>query len=176
VELAVRAGVEVPFRRPPNLATDDASHLDVVRHALDWYRATTGGLPDAVVLLQPTSPFRTGADIDGAVARLRQGARAVVGVAQCREHPDRCYIIEGGHLRPYGVASAAARRQDLPPAYRVNGALYVIEPGHLLDTAQFIPPDAVPYVMPIERSVDIDTEMDLMWAAFCLQFGAATRP
>ena len=171
VARAVANGIEAPFVRPESLATDDASHFDVVRHALDWYRGETGGWPDAFVLLQPTSPFRTAEDIDNAVDTLERGAPAVVSVCECLEHPGRCYRMDDGRLRPYDGQVAPARRQDLVPAYRVNGAIYAMAPQLLMATRRFVPDETTPLFMPIERSVDIDTERDLDWAEFCWSSG-----
>jgi CMP-N-acetylneuraminic acid synthetase len=168
---AEAAGIEAPFRRPAALAADDTPHLDVVRHALEWYRDHTGALPDFVVLLQPTSPFRTAEDIDRAVALAIERHGPVVGVTECLEHPARCYRIEDGLLEPYDSQLSSRRRQDLPPAYRVNGAIYVSSPQRLFETGLFVPDGTVPFQMPVARSVDIDTEMDLAWAEFCLSSG-----
>jgi N-acylneuraminate cytidylyltransferase len=171
IALAEAAGIEVPFHRPASLAADETPHLDVVRHALDWYAADAGAMPRWLVLLQPTSPFRTARDIDDAVARAEKRSAAVVGVCECQEHPARCYRIEAKGLMPFDARWHGARRQDLPPVYRVNGAIYVSRPDQLLQTGQFVPPGALPYLMPVTRSVDIDTEADLAWAEFCLASG-----
>jgi len=164
-------GAEVPFRRPPELAGDASSHISVVEHALGWLEAQERFLQDYVVLLQPTSPLRTSADIDAAVSlALRTGADAVVGVCKAEDHP---YLVkrvdENGGLVDYVTPPLAyARRQDFPPAWVLNGAVYVNRRESLLRTRSFVPPGARPYVMPRERSIDIDTPADLAAAAAAL--------
>ncbi len=151
-------GCDVPFRRPAQLATDDASSIDVVLHALD-------ALPGygVVVLLQPTSPQRTATDIDTACARLQDaGAPACVSVARVELSPHWMYELRNGdRLRPVVEAgSAASRRQELPPVYMLNGAIYVARTEWLRRSRRFMSDDTVAYVMPARRSIDIDTRDD----------------
>lgn len=176
IPLAEQFGIEVPFKRPAELATEEAPQAGVVRHALAWYEATTGVLPAAVVLLQPTSPFRTGADIDTAVAMFtEQAAPAVVGVAEPRDHPTLCYHLDhAGALLMDSSVGPEIRRQDHFVTYRINGAVYVNRPEDLLAGDRFVIPGTRPLVMSQERSVDIDTAMDLQWAEFCVQHGYAS--
>jgi len=167
-------GAEVPFRRPAELAGDRSSHISVVEHALRWLESEERYLPDYVVLLQPTSPLRTSADIDAAVSlALGKNADAVVGVCVAENHP---YLVKGldgnGGLVDYVTPPLAyARRQDFPPAYVINGAVYVNRREALLRSGSFVPPGALPYVMPRERSIDIDTPADLDAAAAALRAG-----
>ena len=159
------AGAEVPFTRPTELAQDTSSHIGVVLHALDWLEADEGRLPDYLLLLQPTSPLRTAEDIDAAIALAAQtGAASVVGVCPAHTHP---YLAKS--LSPQGRLAdfltidrrAYLRRQDLPPAYALNGAVYLTRPTILRQERTFLPADSVPYVMPAERSLDVDTLWDL---------------
>lgn len=167
-------GVEVPFLRPAELSTDTASHLSVVEHALQWLESGEKVRPDVVVLLQPTSPLRTAADIDACVALAsRTAAPAVVSVCEAVDHPFLVKKLdEGGRLVDYVTPGLAyARRQDFPAAYVLNGAVYVNRRDSLLRDRSFVPPGALPYVMPRERSIDIDTAADLAAAE-----AALTRP
>lgn len=154
------AGCEVPFRRPAELATDTASSLDVVLHALD-------SLPgfDVVMLLQPTSPLRTAADIDAACERfVATGAPCCVSVAPVAQSPYWMYRLgDGDTLQPLlALPEGATRRQDLPPVYALNGAIYIADVAWLRRTRGFVGEGTVAHVMPAERSLDIDTEAD--WA------------
>lgn len=169
-------GIEVPFTRPAELATESARQSGVLRHALAWYEMATGALPAVIVLLQPTSPFRTAADIDAAVAIFtEQAAPAVVGVTEMHDNPALCYRLdEAGALLVDSSVSPEVRRQDYSTVYRVNGAVYVNRPEDLLTGDRFVVPGTRPLVMPQVRSVDIDTETDLQWAEFCLQRGFAS--
>ncbi len=155
-------GCDVPFRRPAELATDQAASIDVVFHALD-------ALPgyDVVVLLQPTSPLRTAADIDAACQILEASlAPACVSVCTVEQSPYWMYRIDDqGRLSPFVDTHARlARRQDLPPVFIPNGALYIADASWLRTSRSFLSPQTVAYVMPTGRSLDIDTADD--FAAF----------
>jgi CMP-N-acetylneuraminic acid synthetase len=157
-------GAEVPFLRPPELAGDASSHLSVVEHALSWLHSNERFVPEAVVLLQPTSPLRTAQDIDASVdLAIQRNAEAVVSVCEAEDHPFLVKRLnERGELEDF-VSSGLryARRQDFPPAYRINGAVYVNRTESLLRTRTFVPPGALPYVMSRRDSIDIDTPVDL---------------
>lgn len=127
-ETARRWGAEVPFVRPPELATDTVSLIPVVQHAL----AAMDGLgfrADAVVSLQPTSPGLTGADVDAAVAKLEEsGADSVATVLRVEhEHPYWAKRLEGDRVLPFSAETNESylQRQDLPPAYVFDGAIFV---------------------------------------------------
>ncbi|MBC3932351.1 acylneuraminate cytidylyltransferase family protein [Undibacterium curvum] len=165
-EVAARFGCTVPFTRPQELATDESSSMDVVYHALEQ-------LPDfdVVVLLQPTSPLRTAADIE-ACLNLMQSAPAVVSVRPSEDHPYLTFEInDEGTLAPYAKPSAdqSLRRQDLPGAWCLNGAIYAADTKWLREQRSFISPGTVAYQMPSERSIDIDTPADLRLAGQLLQ-------
>ncbi len=156
-------GCEVPFRRPADLATDTATSIDVVLHALD-------ALPgfDVVVLLQPTSPLRSAADIDAACARYPVGGGgSCVSVAPVEQSPYWMYRLRDDQsLDPLLPLSAEiTRRQDLPPVFALNGAIYISDAASLRRSRTFITPQTVAHVMPLARSIDIDTEAD--FEAFC---------
>lgn len=166
-EIAVaarRCGAEVPFLRPAELARDDSPHIDVVLHALTWLDEQEDYRPDYVVLLQPTSPLRTAEDIDAAICLARErNADAVVSVCETHDHP---YLVRrltvDGRLEEFVPCPLAyARRQDLPPAFALNGAIYVNRRESLLASMNLCPAGAHAYVMPVERSLQIDTDWDL---------------
>jgi N-acylneuraminate cytidylyltransferase len=158
IAAAREAGCEVPFVRPPQLATDTASMLDVVHHAVK----ECGDGFKWVVLLQATSPLRTAADIDATIDACRDAdAPACVTVTPSDKSPLWMFYREvDGHMRPVLDGLPTFRRQDLPPAFTLNGAVYVARISWLADRNSFLSPDTVCHVMPRERSVDIDTEMD----------------
>jgi len=159
-------GAQVPFMRPPELAADETPGIDPVLHAI-------GELPayDAVLLLQATSPLRTTADIDGILALASQtGAPAVVSVCEPEDHPNWMYRLDAGsRLEPLLTAPAAARRQDLPPVYALNGAMYFARTAWLRETRGFLSDETRGYPMPAERSVDIDTPLDWRVAEMLLK-------
>lgn len=173
-ETARRWGADVPFLRPAELAGDASPHIDVVLHALAWLDEHQGYRPDYVVLLQPTSPLRTAGDIDAAVSLARaRNADAVVSVCETHDHP---YLVRrlsvDGRLEEFVPCPLAyARRQDLPAAYALNGAIYVNRRESLANTKSLCPAGAWAYEMPVERSLQIDREWELRLAEFVL--GAA---
>jgi N-acylneuraminate cytidylyltransferase len=140
------------------LASDTASTTDVVLHALD-------ALPgyDVVVLLQPTSPLRTASDIDAACAKFAtSGAPACVSVSRVEQNPYWMYRLgDDDALLPIIEPSEAARRQDLPDVYMLNGAVYIAATAWLRQTRTFLTRDTVAHVMPVDRALDIDTAADL---------------
>lgn len=161
-------GVATRYRRPAQLAGDDAPMLATLEHALEWQARERGSMPDEVLLLQPTSPLRTVADIDGAVARFRQSAaETLASVHRLAEHPCECVVADGDGWR-YLVSPppAAARRQDYRGGYYfINGAIYLARSVALLRERRFVVPGAtLLYEMPRARGVDIDSPLDLAYA------------
>lgn len=158
--IAVQWGGEVPFLRPAELARDDSPGIAPVIHILK-----TEGFSeyDLVVLLQPTSPLRKVEDIDGAIAfMVNRNAKACVSVVEPDKSPFWMFFLDGtGHLVPL-LEGDFACRQDIPPVYALNGAVYVAEVSWLLSKQAFISDETVAYTMPKDRSIDIDTETDLM--------------
>jgi N-acylneuraminate cytidylyltransferase len=151
-------GCDVPFRRPAELASDQATSIDVVLHALRE-------LPefDFVMLLQPTSPLRTSSDIDAAFkTMLANDAPACVSVVEVEQSPYLMYNLNyGGRLRSlFEPWPSANRRQDLPPVYALNGAIYIAKIEWLLQKKSFLSLETIAYKMPKERSLDIDDEID----------------
>ncbi len=169
-EVARNAGALVPWLRPTELANDRASSADVALHALDWYERERGAV-DGLLLLQPTSPFRTRGTIECGIALFNQNShRPVVGVSPADSHPMWCFKVEGNVMRPFtDNGGLHLRSQDLPPAYVVNGAFYLLTPGELRATRSFHHGDMVPLVLDEPREViDIDTEWDWRLAVAAL--------
>ena len=159
--VALQWGAEVPFLRPPELAADDTPGIAPVLHAFEQ-------LPEVsqVLLLQPTSPLRSFVDIEGIVAfqRERQCA-SLVSVCASGKHPQWIYrLAESGELNPFLPPAPADCRQQLEPAYTLNGAMYLCDRAWLQNHGSFVGPGTLGYPMPPERSVDIDTPLDWLWA------------
>jgi CMP-N,N'-diacetyllegionaminic acid synthase len=162
--IAKKCGAEVPFLRPKKLAQDGTPHVDVVLHAIKWFAAHQDFHPVYVVLLQPTSPMRIAADIDGAISlALCKRADAVVSVVETHAHPylTRKMCLDGT-LEPFmSCPLHYPRRQDLPKAFLVNGAVFVNSRVSLLRDRTFYPKRSFGYVMPPERSLQIDSLWDV---------------
>lgn len=163
------AGALVPWLRPAELATDTASSLDVCLHALDWYEQHHASV-DGVLLLQPTSPFRRQSTVERGLQLFAHKGRPVVGVSPARSHPMWCFRIEQGTLVPFVPGGGLhLRSQELPPAYVVNGAFYLISPRELRSERSFFAPDMAPLVIDDEiESLDIDTPWDWQLAELAL--------
>lgn len=155
-------GAEVPFLRPAELARDDTPSLAVVMHLVQSL-ATQGWEAETITLLQPTSPFRTGTNIRVCHELwLQNKASAGVSVVECETHPAWAFVQdETGRLHPFLSGAMPTRRQDLQPAYRPNGAIFMITRTRLDGGGTFYGPDTLAYVMPPEQSLDIDTPWDL---------------
>jgi len=165
-------GCDVPFLRPADLARDDTPHLPVIQHAVRWMDEHAGYRPDAVMILQPTSPLRQAEDISASIALLeRWGADSVLSVSEvpAHVHPMRTLRVDetgaavlfvtGGPVR-----QRINRRQDLPAAWVMNGAIYLCRAGVLFAGEPSLYGDrVVAYRMPARRGVSIDDAED--WAA-----------
>jgi CMP-N-acetylneuraminic acid synthetase len=161
-EAGLRLGFEVPFRRPYDLASDEAPMMPVLRHAVAEMRAR-GFTADAVVLLQPTSPLRRGEHIDRAVELLvSSGADTVVSVVEVPHQftPASIMRLEGERLRPFD-GSSATRRQDKPRVYARNGPAVLAVRARVLEGASFYDGDCRALVMDPADSVDVDSSWDL---------------
>jgi len=157
-EIAVQWGGKVPFLRPAELAQDNTPGIEPVLHALQ-------NLPgyDLVVLLQPTSPFRITDDIDGCIEKLVDSkASSCVSVAMAHPSPYWMYTIQSnGRMQPLlETQQQYLTRQSLPEVYVLNGAVYVAEQESLQKNRSFLHSDTAAYIMPSERSLDIDTMHD----------------
>lgn len=166
-EISAALGCEV-MERPAELAQDDTPTVSVVKHIFERLESEDE-LFDYGLVLQPTSPLRTGLDIDSALQALFQSdADSIVSVYQVSDHhPARMYKLNNGLLTPLDEKFASARRQELPPIYHRNGAIYAFRCS-LLDKDTLLGDRILPYIMEEDRSLNIDTEYDLVLADFVL--------
>ena len=171
LRVAREYGCETPFVRPADLARDDTPGVLPVLHAVD---AVPGF--DIVVLLQPTSPLRSVADIDQTVSAVRNDVRSVATVVEIEKSPSWMFRMgDAGRLEPIlPEAELVTRRQDASPTYALNGAVYAVTVEWLRTERAMVKPGQTHGIrMPAERSVDIDTELDFAWAEFLLARTAA---
>jgi CMP-N-acetylneuraminic acid synthetase len=158
--------------RPPELATDAARSVDVLIHVAGMLsKSGIDPAADVYVLLQPTAPLRISADIDGAIALLEESAcDSVVSVCRVPSHfapPWQLRVEKSGRLTLLDGADLTGiitRRQELPETYYRNGAVYAVRRETLLGRQTMYGPDTRAYVMPAERSANIDTLEDLAHA------------
>jgi CMP-N-acetylneuraminic acid synthetase len=164
IKAARTAGAETPFTRPAEMATDEAPGLPVIQHAVAFVEEEEGTPVDWVLILQPTAPFRNVDDITESMKLARQGdCDSVISVTQAMaEHPILMKKIENDRLLPYCIEEKeGTRRQDYdPPAYIRNGAIYLTRRDVLMEGDSIWGEVIRPYVMPEERSYDIDSERD----------------
>lgn len=160
-DVARAHGLDVPFMRPAELATDTASSHDVILHAWQWYHAR-GISYDRIVLLQPTSPLRTVGDIGAAIDLWRPDLDMVVSVCESAANPYYNLFEAGsdGFLRISKGEGGFTRRQDAPKVWQYNGAVYVITAASLLRSPMSGFRHILPSPMPADRSVDLDSETD----------------
>jgi len=166
--LSIDFGAQVPFIRPSSLATDETPSYDVVKHALLKMESQTNVLYDAVMMLQPTCPLRTVEDIDNSIRIFQStGADSVVSVVELSDkHPFRMKRLIGDRLINYidqGFEDMRPR-QSLPKVYIRNGAIYVSTRRSFLSSESLVGEDCRAYLMPDSRSVNIDSEVDMLLA------------
>lgn len=158
-------GAEVPFLRPIELAGDEISTVPVLQHAVQFIEQQDGVRFDWVCLLQPTAPLRTAKDLEEAM-RLTSNSScdSVISVVKVDSvHPILMKRIEAGRLLPYCIEEKeGTRRQDYqPPAYMRNGAIYLTRRDILVEKNSIWGNIICTYVMPKERSLGVDSELDL---------------
>lgn len=160
------AGLEVPYMRPAELATDTAGSREVIIDIMDYWRDTLHRPFDKVVLLQPTSPFRTVDDVRGCLKLYSPDVDMVLSVmeASCNPYYNCFETGDDGCLHVSKGDGLYTRRQDVPKAWEQNGAVYVINPESLRRYPLGMMPKRLPFVMPRERSIDLDTPTDWLIA------------
>lgn len=166
---ASRYGADPQGLRPRRLARDESPVTGALADALSKFERANPRV-DAVVLLQPTSPFRTSRHIDEAIALFEsRAADTVASVRLARDHPYWAWKRAGSVIRPYHtLARMALGRSDLPELYVENGAVFVIRRS-LVRRGRIYGRRVVPFVMNDVASIDIDTPLDFAWAEFLLR-------
>lgn len=172
-EVAQKYGAEVPFMRPAELGGDRIPMAPVLKHAIQTIEEMDGIKLDWVLLLQPTCPFRAPEDILAALdLAAKGGCDSVISVVQVlSHHPILMKKIENDRLLPYSIEEVeGTRRQDYkPPAYMRNGCIYLSRRDNLMEHNSIWGKVIRPYVMPEDRSVNVDSELDMKLVEFMLQ-------
>ncbi|MEQ8581143.1 MAG: acylneuraminate cytidylyltransferase family protein [Marinoscillum sp.] len=164
-----QTGLKVPFLRPLHLATDTSSTRDVILHAIS-YLENQGEDHELIVLLQPTSPFRTATHIEEALCLYSHDLDMVVGVKETKSNPYYVLYEEDqlGNLQK-SKEGGFTRRQDCPKVWEFNGAIYIINKGSILNSGFQDFKKIKKYEMSEGDSVDIDTEFDWVFAEMLLR-------
>jgi N-acylneuraminate cytidylyltransferase len=164
--IAQDAGIEVPWMRPTSLAKDDSTSVDVALHALKCYQGDSSDI-DGILLLQPTTPFRTVEMISEGIELFRSSSmKSVVGVSKLDKPIEWTFKIENGFLKPvFDWESLKLPSQEFSTSYMINGSFYLVNPNVLIESKSFIQPFTVPLqVKNVMSQLDIDTLEDFRLA------------
>lgn len=165
-EIARQAGAEVPFLRPAELASDTATSIDVVKHALGYFAENGSRRFDYMALVEPTSPLREDDDIDRMLEKLHSLADnhdAIVSVGEVAEHPSIMKRLVGDRFEPYSPElRQASRRQDNERAYFPYGVAYILKTRTLFEEETFYPQRATWYQIKPYQTYEIDSLYDFL--------------
>ena len=167
-DIALQNGIEAPFSRPDHLSNDTTCMVDVMKHCVTWLKEKENYLTDLLVILYPTSPFRTGEQIDNSIKRFLAGDKdCLVSVSKQKHHPYWALGIDDqDRLQHYfGKDNIYYRRQDMPDTYEQNGAIYIVPPEKIdaLDVRSMTN-NTLAFVMEGISTLNVDDEMDLILA------------
>jgi CMP-N-acetylneuraminic acid synthetase len=172
-EFAKKGGAEVPFMRPDNLAADKSPMVPVMKHAVEFIEKQDEITLDWVLLLQPTALFRSAEDVRKAIQLAMEcDTDSVISVVQVfATHPILMKRIENNRLVPFCIEEKeGTRRQDYSPdAYMRNGAIYLTRRDVIMNKSSIWGDSITPFIMPEERSVNIDSLMDLKLAEMLIE-------
>lgn len=171
-DVAKKHGAEIPFMRPPEISADDSSAMEYIDHALDFFANNGEFFPDITMILQPTSPLRTVEDIDKALELIiNSQAKSLVSLYHSEISPYWFKKVNNNNFISDFIQQPSnyIRRQDTDNLYLLNGAIFIIYSNHFLSGKILVDHETIAYIMPPERSVDIDTMLDLQFAEFLLK-------
>lgn len=175
LETAERWGADVLVERPAELATDAAPKLPAIQHAVEWAERVTGAPFDTLVDLDATSPLRSVDDVRGAVALLEEsGVSQVITGTPARRSPyfNLVEVREDGSVRlAKETTPPVVRRQDAPACFDMNASIYVWTREGLFHLGHPFNPDVRLFVMPEERSLDVDSPLDARIVRFLMEGG-----
>lgn len=173
IQIANDCNVLAPWLRPSNLATDYSTSIDVTLHAIQWYQENVSSI-DAVLLLQPTSPFRFQEDMERGIELFKTNSNtSIIGVSEAKNHPLWTFKIDNDLLIPYiDKTGLKMRSQELPKAYTINGSFYLISPKNLEIHKSFFLANSIALISNHEETnIDIDTMEDWNKAEYYLNSG-----
>lgn len=170
--VAKRFGAEVPFIRPKELSGDRATSDQVIKHCIDFLDRSTDLNIETITLLQPTSPLRTAKHIQESFNLLRlKNADAVISITECSSKFELSNTLPANHSLAGFLKQTAKRTQEMKKLYEINGAIYLFKKSFSGELSKLYEKDikSFAYIMEEKYSVDIDSELDLKWAAFLIE-------
>jgi len=168
-------GAEVPFLRPESIAQSNSTEMQFFQHALDWLENNEKYVPDIIVLLYPTSPFRKTESIDNAIEKMLEHPEAdsLRSVKLCSEHPYKMWVTEDGYLKPFvkdkDLNIHTLSYHLLPTVYIQNASIYITKPTTIKNKKSPTGDRIVPFIMDEMESFDINTPFDFEYAETILQ-------
>ena len=169
---------EIPFMRPKELARDDSLAIDNYIYTIDRLNKEFKYNIVEFIILQPTSPLRTSLDIDNAIQIfMEKEANSVISVSETIHSPLWSKRIdEKGILRNYfDIKIGNKNRQEIEKAYMPNGAIFVFKFSLLKELYSYYSDKTYPYIMPLERSIDIDSKLDFEFAEYLMKKNARNK-
>jgi len=176
VDLAKKLGLRVPFIRPEELSTDTATTSSVITHTVQWHKKQYGSIPDNLILLQPTSPFRTGGDIDKSIKQfIFSKKQTLVSACEPIQSPgDFLFKNKDGKYTRLDIIKDKEninRRQQYPETYFIDGGIYISKTSQFLETGNMIGQDPEIFLTSQSHAIDIDTPFDLDLARSIYEYG-----
>ncbi|MFC1904274.1 cytidylyltransferase domain-containing protein [Chloroflexota bacterium] len=168
LEVAREYGAQLALKRPPELATDTAQIKKVCKYLLEYF-VTQGSTYSEFAMLQATNPLRKAEDIKAAYEIFkREDANYVISIVPFSHPPQRAVWVPDGYVKPYFGLQYMKQVQLLDTLYQPDGSIIFAKTEVFLEEGEFYGSKAVPYFIPVERSLDIDSQLDLAWAEFLL--------
>ncbi|WP_041543247.1 cytidylyltransferase domain-containing protein [Oceanimonas sp. GK1] len=175
-KIAIESGAVVPFLRPASLSSDEASTYDVVSHLIDWFESEHEEKVNTITILQPTSPLRTAEDIKNVFGIINNHtANAVISICPLEYPLEFCNTLNKGNtMKDFIKPENIKRSQLVRPAYRVNGAIYLMKREMINNGKNIYSESTLPYIMSAKSSVDIDTLDDFEYAEYLMKKSLGT--
>lgn len=171
--VARKAGAEIPFTRPEDLARDDSPEWLVWRHALDYLKSSTGSFPDALIVIPPTAPLRSTGDLERCLDEFERGESDIVITVTDSHRSPYFNMVKVSSDGTVGLVippqGPIVRRQDVPPVYDVTTVAYVVRPEFVMNHPGIFSGRVRHVHIPSERALDIDTGLDFMIAECLMQ-------
>src|SRR3989338_1519874 len=168
-------GAEIPFLRPSEISQFDSTELQFFEHVLNWLWKNEKYKPDLIVLLYPTSPFRTSNSIDKAIETILKHPEAdsLRSVRLCSEHPYKMWVEDNNYIKPFvddkNSNTHTLSYKCLPTIYIQNASIYITRPSTIKDKKSSVGDIVVPFVMNEIESIDINTPLDFDFAEMIMK-------